>query len=146
MINLVTHGVIIVNCLIIKKITGILVPFIQVYGFYILLHGHLSPGGGFAGGAVLGVSIILYIIAFDRKLKHDMLMFIETLGTLAYIILGFIGILMGERFLSNATLSIDMGKVGNLFSGGLIVLITVAIGLKVASTLLSLFCEISKGD
>ncbi|PKM70563.1 MAG: sodium:proton antiporter, partial [Firmicutes bacterium HGW-Firmicutes-18] len=40
------------NDVIVKTITRIIIPFAQVYGIFIILHGHISPGGGFSGGAL----------------------------------------------------------------------------------------------
>ena len=64
------------NDLILKTITKWLLPFIQLYGVYVVFHGHVSPGGGFSGGAILGASIILYTIVFgldkgEKKLPHQ---------------------------------------------------------------------------
>ena len=61
--------------LIIREITALLLPFIQMYGIYVIMHGHLSPGGGFAGGMIVGVSLVLYILVFGldsclRKVPH----------------------------------------------------------------------------
>ncbi|PKM70436.1 MAG: sodium:proton antiporter, partial [Firmicutes bacterium HGW-Firmicutes-18] len=53
--------------LIVKNITKIVTPFIQLYGIFIILHGHISPGGGFAGGAIIGASLILYTLAFGLE-------------------------------------------------------------------------------
>ena len=52
------------NDIILQKCACVLVPFIMIFGIYIILNGHLSPGGGFSGGAVLGSGLILYLNAF----------------------------------------------------------------------------------
>jgi len=48
--------------IIIKTIARILVPFIQIYALYVIMHGHYSPGGGFQGGVILGASLALLLI------------------------------------------------------------------------------------
>ncbi|MGE5855673.1 MAG: MnhB domain-containing protein, partial [Syntrophaceae bacterium] len=53
--------------LIIEMGVRVMIPFIQLFGLYVIAHGHLSPGGGFQGGVVLGASFILMAIAFDLK-------------------------------------------------------------------------------
>jgi multicomponent Na+:H+ antiporter subunit B len=56
-----------VDDIIVKTVSRILIPFIQVYSFYVIFYGHISPGGGFSGGAVLASSIVLYTIAFGTR-------------------------------------------------------------------------------
>jgi len=48
--------------IIIRTVSRIFVPFIQIYALYVIMHGHHSPGGGFQGGVILGASFILYLI------------------------------------------------------------------------------------
>jgi len=52
---------------VVRTVTNILVPFILIFGFYIVLHGHLTPGGGFQGGAVIGSAIALVIVAHGSR-------------------------------------------------------------------------------
>ena len=137
--------------LIVKTITRLIIPFIQLYGIFIILHGHLSPGGGFSGGAILGASIILYGLSFgldkaSKKLSHETSSIIETTGILWYIVLGLVGIFMGGFFLTNRAAGFPMGEVGRVISSGMIALITLGIGAKVASTMITLFHTIIKED
>jgi len=58
--------------------TGLLYPFILMFGFYIILNGHLSPGGGFQGGAVLAsVFISRYLVDPNRCIRLETLKLIE---------------------------------------------------------------------
>ena len=59
------------NDIILQKIAFILVPLIFIFGIYVILNGHLSPGGGFSGGAIIGAGMILYVSAygFDKMQK-----------------------------------------------------------------------------
>ncbi len=137
--------------IIIRMISRISVPFIMVFGLYIILHGHLTPGGSFSGGAVLGSSMILFALAFDleeghKKLSHDASTLIETGGASTYVIVGLVGVFAGSGFLSNKAGGFPMGVPGELFSGGMIALITIALGLKVASTVITLFYNLIEGD
>jgi multicomponent Na+:H+ antiporter subunit B len=50
--------------IIVKKTTQLIAGLVFLYGIYIIIHGHLTPGGGFAGGVVLAGSLILQILAF----------------------------------------------------------------------------------
>jgi len=133
--------------LIVKTIVRMIIPFIQVYGLFIVLHGHLSVGGGFSGGAVLGASLILYTLAFgikksNQKVSHTFTQRIESGGILTFILIGSIGILLGGNFLSNQSVGFFMGNPGQIISAGMIPLITIAIGLKVASTMITLFLQV----
>ncbi len=126
--------------LIIKKITSILLPFMLMYGFYVLLHGHTSPGGGFAGGAILGTSLVFFTIVFghragERFKPRLVLMFMVSTGALTYIVLGLSGIVSGGNFLSNDNLPFNLG-----------LLLETAIGLVVASVLFSLFLELTREE
>jgi len=120
---------------IIRTIVQKLFPFIMLFGFYLISHGHLSPGGGFQGGVVLGTAIILLALSHsieqtEKKFKSRWLNMLEKLGILTLIFLGFLGILLGYSFLSNF---LPLGKPGQIASGGLILLFNIAIGIKVAA-------------
>ncbi len=132
------------NDLIVKVITKMLFPFILVYGFYVILHGHLSPGGGFSGGAIIGGGFVLYTLSFGLKqaeqlLPHAYLKYVESAGLLWYMSLGVVGLITTGYFLTNKQAGFFMGETFTLFSSGMILLITFAIGMKVASTMITLF-------
>ncbi|ADL12618.1 MnhB domain-containing protein [Acetohalobium arabaticum] len=122
--------------LVVKKITEILLPFLQIYGFYVLLNGHHSPGGGFAGGAILGASLIIYSLVFGikeakDKIPHVLLTIINSIGVLIYILLGIAGVFLGGNILGNGALSLELG----LF-------LESAIGLVVAGVMTSFFYKL----
>ena len=93
-----------------------LFPILLLVGSYIFIHGHLTPGGGFQGGA---------IIEKYRKIT-------ESLAGLIFIVLGLIGLAIGQEFLFNF---LPKGTLGTLLSAGIIPIIYIAIGLKVGSEL-----------
>ena len=120
---------------IIRTIAQKLFPFIVLFGFYLISHGHLSPGGGFQGGVVLGTAIILLALSHsieqtEKKFKSRWLNMLEKLGILTLIFLGFLGIFFGYSFLSNF---LPLGKPGQIASGGLMLLFNISIGIKVAA-------------
>ncbi len=120
---------------IIRTIAQKLFPFIVLFGFYLISHGHLSPGGGFQGGVVLGTAIILLALSHsigqtEKKFKSRWLNMLEKLGILTLIFLGFLGIFLGHSFLSNF---LPLGKPGQIASGGLMLLFNITIGIKVAA-------------
>ena len=120
---------------IIRTIAQKLFPFIILFGFYLISYGHLSPGGGFQGGVVLGTAIILLALSHsieqtEKKFKSRWLNMLEKLGILTLIFLGFLGIFLGYSFLGNF---LPLGNPGQIASGGLMLLLNIAIGIKVAA-------------
>ena len=139
------------NDLIVKTITRIVVPFIQLYGVFIIVHGHVSPGGGFSGGTLIGTSLILYTLVFGskkakKKFSHRASEIAESGGILLYIALGIVGIIFANSFLTNIEAGFPVGVVGSVLSGGMIPLLMIGIGIKVASTFITLFHTLIEGD
>lgn len=120
---------------IIRTMAQKLFPFIVLFGLYLISHGHLSPGGGFQGGVVLGTAIILLALSHsiertEQKFKSRWLSILEKIGILAFIFLGFLGIFLGHSFLSNF---LPLGKIGQFASSGLMLPFNIAIGIKIAA-------------
>jgi len=113
----------------VRIITGI----ILIVGIYIFVHGHLTPGGGFPGGAMIASSVLLMYIS-DDKFKEKMNAFTVLEGTsgVLIIVLGLIGLFAFNSFLYNF---LPSGEIGHLFSAGLTPILYVLIGLKVGSEL-----------
>ncbi len=104
---------------------------IQVYAFYIILHGHLSPGGGFAGGVVLGLSMVLYFFAFGVSRDAQMLHL-----HIAIFLIGIGGAFEGIKFFLPK--EVVPAAEGELFLG-LLSVMSFAIGMLVASAILVFF-------
>jgi len=116
---------------------SILFPIILLFGVYIFINGHLTPGGGFQGGAVIASALLFFILARpNESLSHALLMKVESLSGFTYVMLGLLGVVLAGGFLDNRV--IPLGDFGSLFSAGLIPFINVLIGLKVGSELGSL--------
>ena len=136
--------------IILTTVVRLVLPFIQIYGLYIIINGHLSPGGGFPGGAMMGASMILYALAFNlkegsSKISHDTSTLLESGGALVFAGLGLVGAFVGSNYLSNRAAGFPLGVPGNLFSSGMMFLLTMAIGIKVASTFITLFFNLVEG-
>ena len=122
---------------IVQTTLSILFPIIMLFGVYIFINGHLTPGGGFQGGAVVASALLFFILARPNdSLSHALLMKVESLSGFTYVMLGLLGVFLAGGFLDNRVL--PLGDFGSLFSAGLIPLINVLIGLKVGSELGSL--------
>jgi multicomponent Na+:H+ antiporter subunit B len=134
-----------------KVMVKLLLPFIQVYGIFIILHGHITPGGGFSGGAILGASLILYSLTFgpdatEKIFPEKVSKWAESGGAFSYLVIGMIGVFAGVGFLANRAAGFSLGTPGLLLSAGMIPLLMIAIGIKVGSTLMTLFTSLLEGD
>ena len=113
---------------------GFLFPIIWMFGIYIFIHGHLTPGGGFQGGVVLASAVLLLIFAdSDRRLGHTVLMLSEALSGAAYAAVGLLGLWLAAGFLDPRFLS--AGEFGQILSAGAIPVIYSLIGIKVGAEL-----------
>ncbi len=76
----------------------IIFPLGLILGFSIALHGHLSPGGGFAGGAIIASAFALLFLTMSEGVKREIFLekefsFFETFGglvLLTFIVMGFV--------------------------------------------------------
>lgn len=119
--------------LILKTGCKFLFPFILLLGIYIFIHGHLTPGGGFQGGAIIASGFLLnYLGCSKKRIKEKGINIIESLGGAIFIVIGFIGLFLGDYFLLNF---LPKGAVNTLISGGVIPLLYITIGLKVGAEL-----------
>ena len=133
---------------IVKRISGLLLPFVQVFGIYVILFGHLSPGGGFAGGSILGASMILYrfvygVEASEARFKYRHLMKVVSLALVTYgLIKGyvFIGAFMHWRS------GLGPGNPASFLSGGYIMPLNILIGAVVAITFYFIATLFEEGD
>jgi len=111
----------------------LLFPLILIFGTYVFIHGHLSPGGGFQGGAIIASGFLLiYLGCRERRISQKASKLTESLGGLVFVIMGLVGLAFGDYFLSNF---LPKGTANALLSAGIIPIIYVAIGFKVGSEL-----------
>ena len=112
----------------------LVLPLTMMYMFYIILHGHLSPGGGFQGGVlVVGVILMLYFSNGYRTtasaLSFDLLHEAEGVASVAYVALALMGIAAGAQFCEN--ILYQSGNIGDLYSSGTIFWMNITVGIKV---------------
>ncbi len=118
-----------------------LLPVILLFGVYVVVNGHLSPGGGFSGGAVLGAGLILASLVLgeeemDRLLPQRTMSRATTLALLAY------GLMKGYSFFTGANHlggEIPKGTPGAILSGGLILPLNLCVGVIVACTMYTFY-------
>ena len=136
------------NDLILQRIASFLVPLILLFGVYIIMNGHISPGGGFSGGAVMGAGLILYLNAFGFR-KTERFFTFKTFKVVSLCALSFYAVSKAYSFFTGANhLSsfITPGTPGKLFSAGLIPYLNIAVGLVVCCTMYAFYTLFRKGD
>ncbi|MBE6948688.1 MAG: hypothetical protein E7456_02460 [Ruminococcaceae bacterium] len=123
------------------------IPIIMMLGVYILLNGHISPGGGFAGGAIIGAGLILYaqVMGFERAT----VVFSEkrikgiTVGALVfYCLIKSYSFFTGANHMESI---ISPGVPGRIFSAGIILPLNLAVGMVVACTMYSFYTIFRRG-
>jgi multicomponent Na+:H+ antiporter subunit B len=125
--------------------TRFLVPMILLLGVYVFVNGHLTPGGGFQGGAIIASAVLLMLLADPlRHFGHRLIAAIESLAGLFYVSIGIAGLLLAGGFLDNRIL--PLGNLGELFSAGAIPVIYSLIGLKVGAEFASMLASLSETD
>lgn len=135
------------NDIILQKCACVLVPVIMVFGIYIILNGHLSPGGGFSGGAVLGSGLILYLNAFGFQ-KTEQMFNGRTYRRITVSALTFYCLAKSYSFFTGANhmeSGIPLGTPGDILSSGLILPLNICVGLVVACTMYAFYTLFRKG-
>lgn len=135
------------NDVILQTITRVLVPIIFIFGIYVILNGHLSPGGGFSGGAIIGAGLILYLNAFGFQ-KIERFFTEKTYKWVSFGSLTFYCLAKSYSFYTGAhhlESGIPLGKAGAIISSGLILPLNICVGLVVACTMYAFFALFRKG-
>lgn len=133
---------------ILSGIARLLTPILFLFGLYIILNGHLSPGGGFSGGAMIGAGLILYVNAFDvsrtrRFFNHTVYQRVKVGSLVLYGLTMTYYFVTGGNGLTNL---IPLGTPGRLLSAGMIFPINIYVGLEVACTMYAFFALFKRGE
>ena len=131
--------------LIVRTLTRILVPFVQLFGLYVIMHGHSSPGGGFQGGVILGASFMLLAIAdgvstLRERFSISALTLSTSTGVLLYAGIGVVCLIFGGNFLDYGVL-----PVSNARSVGMLI-IEIGVGITVMAAMVSIFLDLLTFD
>lgn len=111
-----------------------ILPLALVYLFYIILHGHLSPGGGFQGGVLMCAVVLLIYLGHGyatttKALGMEFMRKTEGVAVTAYVCLAMLGVVFGAQFCQN--IAFENGNIGDLISSGTISWMDEAVGLNV---------------
>jgi multisubunit Na+/H+ antiporter MnhB subunit len=131
--------------IIVKKTTQLITGMIFMYGMYVIIHGHLTPGGGFAGGVIIAGALILVTLAFGsdflRLVKEESgTTIVESFATIMVILIASAGFLFGTKIFFNNFL--PKGTVGELVSAGVLPLYNIFVGTEVAASIFIIFLSL----
>ncbi|MEJ5361495.1 MAG: hydrogen gas-evolving membrane-bound hydrogenase subunit E [Spirochaetota bacterium] len=123
---------------------GSFIMYIMIlsFGVYLVVHGHISPGGGFQGGSVMASATALLLISFlitrHMQRTRKIFSFFESMGLTIFIGLGFAGITISFLYNFLAHTSSGFGRIiafgpnqGYLISAGILPLLSLAVGIEV---------------
>ena len=133
--------------LVVTNTARILVPFIVLFGIYVILNGHLGPGGGFSGGAVIGGGLILYSSAFRPEPLRRVLT-LKVYRRIVLLALSFYSLSKCYSFFCGANglhTIFKTGTPGAIFSAGLILPLNIAVGIVVACTMYGFYALFTRG-
>nr|WP_289767067.1 hydrogen gas-evolving membrane-bound hydrogenase subunit E [uncultured Acetatifactor sp.] len=132
---------------ILQTAARILVPPIFLFGIYIILAGHLGPGGGFSGGAVIGAGLILYLNAFGFA-RTEKFFTARTYRRMSFCALACYSLAKSYSFYTGANhieSVIPLGTPGAILSSGLILVLNICVGVVVAGTMYTFYAMFRKG-
>ena len=137
--------------IIIKTLARILVPFIQLYALYVIMHGHHSPGGGFQGGVILAASLILLMITHgvkktQKRISDKAVAVFSSSGVVIYAGIGVVCLILAGNYLDYGKLAkllpVDPAQARSLGILG----VEIGVGLAVMAVMFSIFFDISRGE
>jgi multicomponent Na+:H+ antiporter subunit B len=136
--------------IIVKTIASWVKVLIVLFGIYIILFGHLTPGGGFAGGVILASSYVLIMLAFGREFAEENLSLpvtskLDCVGALLFAAVALFGLFYGAAsfFWNYIWSKYEIGEPLRLVSAGTIPLSNIAIALKVGASLFMVILVLS---
>ena len=130
----------------IRVMVQLLVPFILLFGVYVIMHGELGPGGGFQGGVILAAGYILYALvhgtdagkrAFPTRLSDAL----NSVGVLIYGGVGVATVLLGGAYLEYDMLNPTDPPAGQTLG---IILVEIGVGITVSAVMITLFNELAR--
>lgn len=134
---------------ILREVSKVIIPFIQIFGVYVIFNGHLSPGGGFAGGTIIGAGFILFRIVYGKEKTQEKLRYKYLVNVLSFSIMVY-GVLKGYSFISGGShLNLPqppLGTPGRILSGGFLLPLNILVGTIVAITMYFFYSLFDEGE
>lgn len=133
--------------IILQMAARVLVPCVIIFGIYVVLNGHISPGGGFSGGAIIGAGLIIYLTAFgfartERFMTEKLVKLLTVSALTFYCFAKSYSFYTGANGLESI---ISTGTPGAILSAGLIVYLNICVGIVVACTMYTFYVMFRKG-
>lgn len=127
--------------MIVRTICRLVVPFVQIFGLYVIMHGHSSPGGGFQGGVILASSFMLLAVSegideLRRRFSINTITALTSTGVLLYAGVGVLCLVLGANYLDYGIL-----PVANPRSVGALI-IEIGVGITVTAAMVSIFHDL----
>ena len=134
--------------IILTKIARLVIPCALVYGIYVVLNGHLSPGGGFSGGTIMGSALILFAVSFgmiriSRFFTYATFRKVTSCALMVYAASKAYSFFTGANHLES---HIPLGTPGAILSSGLILVLDICVGIVVACTMYGFYALFTKGE
>jgi energy-converting hydrogenase B subunit I len=127
---------------IVRIVANQLMLFVLVFGLYVIMHGHVTPGGGFQGAAIIASGVVMLIVAFGsgqikKSLRERRLSVVESSGALLFVLMAFAGIgtVFFYNFLVGSRIFGGIPPPYDVWTGGVIPLMNLGVGLKVMAGL-----------
>lgn len=134
--------------IIIKITCRLLIPFIQLFGLYVVAHGHYSPGGGFQGGVILGATLILFALSHDLRATTDrisekLIGIFSGTGVLIYAGTGTLCLVLGGYYLDYSKLALLFGTNPVMARSHGIMIVEIGVALAVSAVMLWIYTNLS---
>jgi multicomponent Na+:H+ antiporter subunit B len=129
------------DSIIITTVTRLLTPFIQLFGLYVIMHGHSSPGGGFQGGVILGAGFILIAVSFGisearRRFSEGLIAVCSSAGVLIFAGVGLLCLFLGANYLDYGVLPVVEPRSLGMLA------VEIGIGITVMAVMISIFRDL----
>lgn len=134
------------DSVIVRAFVRVATPLAQLFGLYVLVHGHESPGGGFQAGVIIAATYILLALAFGREaleryVDERLCLAVGAAGILLYMLTGVPGLVAGAAFLDYSALPLPVSATAARYYG--ILIIETGVTMTVSTTLIVLFCRLA---
>lgn len=131
---------------VLRVVAKIMIPFILVFGLYVITHGEIGPGGGFQGGVILAAAFILYGMVFGKAALEEavpshIVLNVAAFGALLYAGVGVYTLLAGGNFLDYSYITPTTPQIGEIWG---ITLVEYGVGLTVCSSMIIVYNMISE--
>lgn len=133
---------------IVSRVAKLMIPFIQLFGLYVIAHGHHSPGGGFQGGVILAASFLLLALSHNmrtltERISNKTLGLMSAGGVLIFAGWGALSLFFGGNFLDYSAVAPLLGMDPVAARSFSILVVEIGVGLTVMSTMIIIYNNVA---